>query len=75
MQVLDRALHGRNCRSSVCWDDVGEKIITRPELVQIILEKVSLVRERIKAAQDRQKSWVDSKRRPLEFKVGEKVYL
>jgi hypothetical protein len=47
------ALYGRKCRLPVCWDDVGEKIITGPELVQITLEKVPLIRERIKAVQDR----------------------
>ena len=39
------------------------------------LEKIKIIRERLKVAQDRNKSWADSKRRPLEFRPGEKVYL
>jgi hypothetical protein len=57
-----KALYGRKCRSPVCWDNVGEKIITGLELVQVTLEKVPLIRERLQAAQDRQKSWADRKR-------------
>lgn len=69
------ALYGRKCRSPLCWDDVGERQIVGPELVQITSEKVSLIRQRLKVAQDRQKSWADNRRRPLEFTSGEKVYL
>ena len=73
--ALYEALCGKRCRLLVCWDDIREKRITGPELVQVTLEKVPLIKERIKATQDRQKSWVDNKRRPLAFEVGEKVYL
>ena len=44
---------GRRCRSPVCWDDVGEKKLLGPELVQLTVEKVSLIKERLKAAQSR----------------------
>lgn len=46
-----------------------------PELVEQTLEKIKVIRDRLKAAQDRSKSWADTKRRPIEFEVGEKVYL
>ncbi|XP_073019446.1 uncharacterized protein [Primulina eburnea] len=39
------------------------------------VDKVKIVREKLKAAQDRQKSWADLKRRPVEFNVGEKAYV
>jgi len=29
----------------------------------------------MKAAQDRQKSYADNRRRPLEFEIGDKVFL
>ncbi|XP_075500128.1 uncharacterized protein LOC142538715 [Primulina tabacum] len=69
------ALYGRNCRSPLYWDEVGEKAITGPEIVQLTVEKVAIIRERFKTAQDRQKSWADLKRIPLEFEIGEKAYV
>ncbi|RVW37560.1 hypothetical protein CK203_073903 [Vitis vinifera] len=69
------ALYGRRCRSPVCWDDVGEKKLLGPELVQLTVEKVSLIKERLKAAQSRQKSYADNRRRDLEFEVGDHVFL
>ncbi|XP_075521441.1 uncharacterized protein LOC142554661 [Primulina tabacum] len=62
-------------RSPLYWDEIGEKAITGPELVQITIEKVAIIREKLKVGQDRQKSWADLKRRPLEFEVGEKSYV
>ncbi|XP_075494126.1 uncharacterized protein LOC142531758 [Primulina tabacum] len=61
--------------SPLYWDEVGEKAVVRPEIVQITIYKVTIVREKLKAAQDRQKSWEDLKRRPVEFNVGEKAYV
>ena len=46
-----------------------------PELVRQTTEKVALIRERILAAQSRQKSYADKRRRPLEFQVGDLVML
>ena len=69
------ALYGRRCRSPICWDDVREKKLLGPELVQFIVENVSLIKERLKAAQSRQKSYADNRRRDLEFKVGDHVLL
>ena len=63
------ALYGRRCRSLVCWDDVGEKKLLGPELVQLTVEKVSLIKERLKATQSRQKSYADNHKRDLEFEV------
>ena len=67
VMVPFEALYGRKCRSPVCWDDVGENKILGPKLVQLIVEKVSLIKERLKAAQSRQKSYVDNCKRDLEF--------
>jgi len=46
-----------------------------PEMVQLTIHKVRVIRKSMKEAQDRQKSYADSRRRPLEFQVGEKVFL
>ncbi|XP_075515378.1 uncharacterized protein LOC142550021 [Primulina tabacum] len=60
-----KALYGRKFRSPFYWDEVGEKAVVGPELVQMTVDKVKIVREKFKAAQDRQKSWADLKRRPV----------
>ena len=70
-----KALYGRSCRSLLCWIEVGESSITGPELIRDTSEKVSLIRQRLLTAQSRQKSYVDVRRRPLEFEVGDHVFL
>ena len=69
------ALYGRKCRSPLYWDEVGERALLGPELVQQAVDKIQVVKERIKAAQDRYKSYADLRRRPLEFQVGDHVFL
>ncbi|GLT29333.1 hypothetical protein SLA2020_042070 [Shorea laevis] len=69
------ALYGRRCRSPVCWTEVGERSILGPELVQQSSEIVQLIKERLRAAQSRQKSYADRRRRDLEFEVGDQVFL
>ncbi|GJY75681.1 hypothetical protein Tco_0480797 [Tanacetum coccineum] len=49
---------------------VGEAQLTGPEMIQETTEKIVLIKQRIQAAQDRQKSYADLKRKPMEFKVG-----
>ena len=69
------AFYGRPCRSPLCWTEVGESSITGPDLIRDTSEKVSLIRQRLLKAQSRQKSYADVRRRPLEFKVGDYVFL
>ncbi|XP_058752462.1 uncharacterized protein LOC131625637 [Vicia villosa] len=69
------ALYGRKCRSPLCWSEVGEKGILGPEIIQETTEKVKMIRDKMKQAQDRQKSYADKRRRPLEFDVGDHVFL
>jgi hypothetical protein len=69
------ALYGRKCRSPICWAEVGESQLTGPELVHETTEKIIQIRNRIAAARDRQKSYADKRRKPLEFEVGDKVLL
>ena len=69
------ALYGRKCRTPVCWDEVGEKRLISPEIVQVTTDKINVIREKIKIARDRQKSYADNRRRNLEFKVGDRVFL
>ena len=54
------ALYGRRCRSPICWDEVGERKILGAEIVLRTCEKIELIRERLRVAQSRQKSYVDT---------------
>ncbi|GJX71774.1 hypothetical protein Tco_0308945 [Tanacetum coccineum] len=69
------ALYERKCRPHVLWTEIGESSLTGLELVQETTNKVVLVKEKPKAARDRQKSYVDYRRKPLEFEVGDRVLL
>uniref|UniRef100_A0A2N9F2L4 RNA-directed DNA polymerase n=1 Tax=Fagus sylvatica TaxID=28930 RepID=A0A2N9F2L4_FAGSY len=69
------ALYGRKCRSPICWDEVGVRKILGPEIIQRTCEKVDLIRERLRTAQSRQKSYADKRRKDLEFEVGDMVFL
>ncbi|GJS24390.1 putative reverse transcriptase domain-containing protein [Tanacetum coccineum] len=69
------ALYGRKCRSPVCWAEVGQVQLTGPEMVQEITGKVIQIKQRMQAARDRQKSYADLKRKPMEFQVGDRVML
>ncbi|GJS49913.1 putative reverse transcriptase domain-containing protein [Tanacetum coccineum] len=69
------ALYGQKCRSLVCWAEVGEAQLTGPKMIQETTEKIVLIKQRIQAAQDRQKSYADLKRKLMEFEVGDRVML
>ncbi|GJV42598.1 putative reverse transcriptase domain-containing protein [Tanacetum coccineum] len=69
------ALYGRKCRSLVLWAEIRESSLIGPELVQETTDKVVLIKEKLKAARDHQKSYADNRRKPLEFKVGDRVML
>ncbi|GJQ98470.1 putative reverse transcriptase domain-containing protein [Tanacetum coccineum] len=61
------ALYGQKCRSPVCWAEVGDAWLTGPELVHETTEKIVQIKHRMQAARDRQKSYADVRRKPLEF--------
>nr|GEY67004.1 putative polyprotein [Tanacetum cinerariifolium] len=69
------ALYGRKCRSPVCWAEVGQVQLTGLELVQETIEMIIQIKQRIQNFRDRQKSYVDLKRKPMVFQVGDKVML
>ena len=69
------ALYGRPCRSQLGGTEVGENSITGPDPIRDTSEKVSLIRQRLLTAQSRKKRYADVRRRPLEFKVGDHVFL
>jgi transposase InsO family protein len=69
------ALYGRRCRTPLSWSQTGERKIFGPDLVNEAEEKVRIIQTNLKAAQSRQKSYADIRRRPLQFQVGDFVYL
>nr|GEW13947.1 hypothetical protein [Tanacetum cinerariifolium] len=75
--VLDfgKALYGRKCRSPICWAEVGDRQLTGLEIIHETTEKIVQIKSRIQDARDRQKSYADVRRKPVEFQVGDKVML
>ena len=69
------ALYGRKCRTLVCWDEVGERRLVGPELVQDTSKKVKVVRDNLKTKRYRQRSYADNRRRDLQFEIGDPVFL
>jgi len=69
------ALYGRRCRTPLSWSQVGERVVFGPDLVTEAEEKVRVIQANLKAAQSRQKSYFDKRRDPLQFEVGNHVYL
>ncbi|GJS14300.1 putative reverse transcriptase domain-containing protein [Tanacetum coccineum] len=68
-------LYGRKCRPPVCWAEVRDVQLTGLEIVHETTEKIVQIKSRIQVARDRQKSYADVRRKPLEFQVGDKVML
>src|SRR5512142_1521282 len=69
------ALYGRKCRTPLFWDQTGERQLFGTEVLTEAEEKVRTVRERLRIAQSRQKSYADNRRRELTFEAGDYVYL
>ncbi|GJS93691.1 putative reverse transcriptase domain-containing protein [Tanacetum coccineum] len=69
------ALYGRKCRSPVLWAEIGEGSLIGPKLVQETTDKVVVIKEKLKAARDRQKSYANNRCKLLEFEVKDRVML
>ena len=71
-----KALYGRKCRSPICWyEEVGGNKEFAPDYIKEKQEIIDIIRDRLKIAQSRQKSYADNTRRTWEPKVGDMVYL
>ncbi|GJZ00327.1 hypothetical protein Tco_0517756 [Tanacetum coccineum] len=71
MTIQNRAVSG----TPVLWAEIRESSLIGPELVQEMTDKVVLIKEKLKAVSDRQKSCADNRRKPLEFEVEDRVML
>ncbi|GJT33895.1 putative reverse transcriptase domain-containing protein [Tanacetum coccineum] len=67
------ALYGRKCCSPICWAEVGDAQLTGLEIVRETTEKIIQIKHRLQASRDRQRSYADKRRKPLEFQVGDKI--
>nr|GEY02237.1 hypothetical protein [Tanacetum cinerariifolium] len=63
------------CRSPIMSAEVGEGQLIGHALVQETTEKISQIKDRIKVARDHQKSYVDKRRKPLKFSVGDFILI
>ncbi|KAI5311766.1 hypothetical protein L3X38_040939 [Prunus dulcis] len=69
------ALYGRQCRTPICWNEVGDKKLEKVDSIRATTEKVKMIKEKLKIAQDRQKNYADNRCKDLEFAVGDWVFL
>ncbi|XP_038889252.1 uncharacterized protein LOC120079148 [Benincasa hispida] len=69
------ALYRKSCKSSICWDEVGQRKLLGPELVQIINEAIQNIRACMRTTQRKQKSYVDVRCKDLQFETGVKMSL
>nr|GFA56125.1 putative nucleotidyltransferase, ribonuclease H [Tanacetum cinerariifolium] len=68
-------LYGRKCHALICWDQVGERVIEGPKMIEVTNSKFVVAKEKFKEARTRQKSYADKHRRSLEFQPGDHVFL
>jgi hypothetical protein len=68
-------LYGRKCKTPLFWNEPGEDQTFGPDILREAERQVQMVRENLKVAQSRQKSYADNRRRELRFHVGNFVYL
>ncbi|XP_017632662.1 uncharacterized protein LOC108475186 [Gossypium arboreum] len=69
------ALYSHKCRTTLCWTELGKRRVLGPKLFSEIEDKARLIRDRLKAASDRQKSYADLKRHEIEYFVRDFVFL
>ena len=69
------ALYGRKCRTPLYWSELSDRKVIGTDLFRETEDKVRVIRDCLKAASDRQKSYADLKRKDIEFQSGDKVFL
>nr|GEV67265.1 hypothetical protein [Tanacetum cinerariifolium] len=69
------AHYKRKCRSPILWEEIREGQLIGPDIIQETTKKISYIKDRLKATRNRQKSYADKQRKPLEFIAGDCVLL
>nr|GFD61617.1 putative nucleotidyltransferase, ribonuclease H [Tanacetum cinerariifolium] len=63
------------CRALICWDQVRERVIEGPEMIEVTNKKVTIAKENLKEARTHQQSYADKHRRLIKFQPGDRVFL
>ena len=69
------SLYGRQCKTLVSWSNPVDRITIGPNMLKEMEQQVIQIKQNLKIAQDRQKSYANRKRTIREFKTGDHVYL
>ena len=69
------ALYGRKCKTPLFWNQMGETQVFGPDVLRDVEEQVRMIRDNLRVAQSRQKSYADTRRRELVFEIGDYIYL
>jgi hypothetical protein len=69
------AIYGRQCCTSLNWIEPGQKAIFGPDIVVEAEATVHRIQENLKVTKLRQESYANKRHRPLQFEVGDHVYL
>jgi hypothetical protein len=70
-----KMLYGHKCQTPLFWSEIGDWMVFGPIVLQEAEKQVRMVRENLRVAQSKQKSYTDHRRRELSFEVGDFVYL
>jgi hypothetical protein len=73
--ALFEVLYRHRCRTPLNWIELGEKVIFGPDLVEEAEATIHHIQDNLKAATSRQETYANRRRQPLEFEVGDHVYL
>ena len=68
------ALDGRKCRTPLCWTELSEKKVIGLDLIQETEEKVKMIKERLRVATDRQKSYADMKKKIFDTRSAKRCF-
>jgi hypothetical protein len=68
-------LYVRRCRTPLNWIEPREKMIFRPDLIEEVEATISCIQGNLRASKSRQDSYANKRCRPLEFEVGDNVYM
>jgi hypothetical protein len=68
-------LYGRRCCTTLNWIELGENVIFGPNLIYEAEATIRHIQDNLKATRSCQESYANKRRWPLEFEVGDHVYL
>ena len=70
-----KAMYERKCNIPISWDNPTDRVIVGPELLKDMEDQMVKIKQNLKVAQDRQRSYADQNRTARQFQVGDHVFL